>query len=85
MFIYVTSFDPRNKQVTNLSINSGFKSLLEVTDTLGDKYIEITKRMVIYEGVVFSNFPFQSESVTRCFICNGPPCANPGWKGCLNE
>lgn len=66
--IYVTSFDHITKQITTLSIDSMFSSLAEVVNAMGDKYIKITTRMVIYDSVVFSDFPFRLDS-----LISGPP------------
>ncbi len=85
--IYVTSFDGITKQVTSLSIDSMFLSLDEVINAIGDEYIKATKRLIIYENVVFSDFPFRLDSLIRCSVCNGPPCAYPSqaYEGCINE
>ncbi len=91
MIIYATSFNKDDKEIIDLSVDSSFKSISNVVNAIGDKYIKLTKRMVIYDGVVFSDFPFKLDSLVRCSVCNGNnkdmPCAYPGENldGCLNS
>lgn len=58
MTIYATAFNTENKSMDGHSADSGFKTLNEVLSTMGDDYIKETKRMIIYTGIVFSDFPF---------------------------
>lgn len=83
--IYATPFDTNTKQCTGLSIDAMFPSLSHVVAAVGEHYILFTNRMVIYEGIAFSDFPFYLETLKRCPICNGLPCAYPNerFKGCL--
>lgn len=57
--IYVTPFDPVKKECTAVSIDSGYKSIEDVIESLGDGYISANPMFVIYgdnkNRAVFSN------------------------------
>lgn len=61
--IYVTPFRELDKVATAESISSGFKTLEQVIQALGNEYRKKTKRFVIYgsgdDSVVFSDFRFK--------------------------
>lgn len=60
--IYATPFRASDLQRTGLSVDSGFESLEQVTEAMGDDYRHKTKRLIIYgdnsDRVAFSDFPF---------------------------
>jgi hypothetical protein len=58
--IYSTMFDNDTKKVQSCSINSCIESLDEVLRLIDDDIIIKTNRMVVYFGVIFSDFPFYS-------------------------
>lgn len=58
--IYVTSFNAA-RQCTSQSANSGFVSLEQVVMFVGDGYTHKARHMVVYAGVVFSDFAFQID------------------------
>ena len=63
--IYVTPFRTIDKEPTGFSIDSGFKNIDDVINSVGDNHIFKSKCMVIYETgenrVIFSHARFNIE------------------------
>ena len=61
--IYSTQFKNSTKQVVGISVDSGFKTLDEAVNLMGDNFTFKNSRMVIYgdteDRVVLSNFRFK--------------------------
>lgn len=60
--IYATSFDNDTKEIHGYSVDSNMKSFNEVINLIGDNTIKKTSKMIIYPGIVFSDFPFKLEA-----------------------
>ena len=60
--IYATQFHANDLQIIGLSVDSGFESLEQVTEVMGDDRQDVTKRLIIYgndnDRVAFSDYPF---------------------------
>lgn len=56
--IYVTEFNKVELITTSFSVDSFFNCIDDVIDALGHSYDKRTKRLVSYDNVIFSDFPF---------------------------
>lgn len=56
MIIYCTPFDEETKQVTGPSADSGFETIGDVVDAMGDDWKTCSGRAVIYDGLMFSDY-----------------------------
>lgn len=65
MTIYATPFLASTKETTGPSMDSGFESLDQVVEIMGDEYVRRSKRMVIYgpdeDRIVYSDFIFRID------------------------
>lgn len=57
MTIYATPFDDETKQAVAPSSDSGFDTIADVVDAMGDEWKTRSSRAVIYEGLMFSDYP----------------------------
>ena len=62
MTIHSTPFDPDTKQPTGPSTDSGFGSIDEAVEILGDGYLSRGKRSVTYLGVFLSDYVLTGPS-----------------------
>ena len=65
--IYVTEFDPVTLQHKSASVNSMFESIEQVINTMAGTGVQPkqqTPRMVLYDGIVFSDYKFIDELET---------------------
>ena len=64
--IYATQFNGETKQCTSTSENSGFMSIEQVVELMGDEYVSRGPRVVIYgdgvERVAYSDFKFHVDT-----------------------
>lgn len=61
MTIYVTTFDHATQRATSNSEDSGFASIEQVVEVMGDGFSRRSDRCVVYPGVFFSDFVIRSE------------------------
>lgn len=61
MTIYATPFDEQTKQSTGPSADSGFQTIDEVVEALGDEFKTRSNRCVVYPGVMFSDYVLRVE------------------------
>ena len=54
--IYMTPFDTQTKLATSASTDSGFDSIQQVRDVMGEPSTD-GKRIVIYDDVAFTEYP----------------------------
>lgn len=59
--IYITPFNTTTKQATSASSDSGFSTIQEVRDVMGEPTTD-GKRIVIYDDVAFSEYPCYIDS-----------------------
>lgn len=57
MTIYATPFDEDTLQATAPSADSGFETIGDVIEAMGDGWKTCSGRAVIYDGLMFSDYP----------------------------
>jgi len=69
--IYATEFNPATLQCTAKSADCGFDTIEQVQVVMGIGKL-ITRRVLLCDGVVFSDFPFCVGEVSQIPRVDGP-------------